>query len=123
MTIEKFVSIVESFDFTVHEYEESGVLCGYELETWTNGGVNMLLFIDCRDCPEVSVEFVVKELESSVNAFSVDEEIDLHRQGEAYRNAFTISESLADFEEYKTRLLDLFEAVKTAHDQCTAQKQ
>lgn len=69
MTIEKFISIVESFGFAVHEYEENGVLCGYELETWTNGGVNMLLFIDCRNCPEVSVEFMIEELESAVCAF------------------------------------------------------
>lgn len=112
MTIEKFVSIVESFDFTVHEYEENEVLRGYELETWTNGGVDMLLFIDCRNCPEVSMKFVVEELESSINAFSVDEEIDIHRQGEDYRNAFTVRESLEDFEEYETRLHELLEAVK-----------
>lgn len=112
MSIEKFVSIAENFNFTVNEYEENKVLRGYELETWTNGGVNMLLFIDCRNCPEVSMEFVVDELESSVNVFSVDEEIDSHRRCEDYRNAFTVRESLEDFEEYETRLHELLEAVK-----------
>lgn len=122
MTIEKFISIVESFDFIVHEYEEDDVLRGYELETWTNGGVDMLLFIDCRNCPEVSVEFVIEELERNICSFSVDEEIDLHRQGKAYRNDFTIRESLEDFEEYEARLGDLLKAVKEAYNQCAAQK-
>lgn len=123
MTIEKFVSIVESFDFIVHEYKENDVLCGYDLETWTNGGVNMLLFIDCRSCPEVSIESVVEELASSINAFSVDEEIERHWQIKSYRDAFTIREALEDFEEYKTRLGELLDAVKTAHNQCATPKQ
>lgn len=117
MTIEKFVSIVESFGFAVHEYEEYEVLRGYELETWTDGGVNMVLFIDCRDYPEVSSEFLIEAMESAICAFSVDEEIDLHRQDEAYRDVFTIRQSLEDFEEYETRLGELLKAVKAAHKQ------
>lgn len=32
--------------------------------------------------------------------FDVEEEIDLHREGESYKRAFTLRQSLNDFEDY-----------------------
>ena len=64
-----------------------------ELETWTSRGVNMRIYLD-KD------KSIIEQLEDYINYFDIDEEIDLHREGGDYRLAFTIKESLNDFEDY-----------------------
>lgn len=64
-----------------------------ELESWTNGGVDMIIYIDTNND-------LIQELENYINNFNIDEEIDLYREGKDYRDNFTISESLKDFEDY-----------------------
>lgn len=76
-----------------------------DLETWTNGGVNMCIYLD-KD------KSVVEQLEDYVNYFDIDEEIDLHREGRDYRLAFTIRESLTDFEDYLEWVKDILKQLK-----------
>lgn len=64
-----------------------------ELESWTNGGVDMIIDIDTNND-------LIEELENYIDNFDIDEEIDLYREGKDYRDNFTISESLKDFEDY-----------------------
>ena len=73
-------------------YEDDNYI---ELESWTNGGVDMLIYID-----KESDKTVVEQLEDFVETFDIDETIDLHRQGQDYKEAFTIRESINDFEAY-----------------------
>ena len=68
---------------------------GAEIETFTNGGVNMIHYLET---------FTPQTFIGMVDDFDVDEEIDLHREGESYRKAFTIRESLKDFEAYHKHL-------------------
>lgn len=89
----------ESESFTVHFCEEGEV----ELETWTQGGVNMVIHLE---------PFTAEEFESYVYDFDVDGEIDLHREGESYKSAFTIRESLEDFESFHGRLKETMERLK-----------
>lgn len=67
----------------------------YELEDWTNGGVNMIIYIDKR-----KKENLKEQLLEYIDNFDIDEVIDLYRQDERYRNDFTIRESLKDFEDW-----------------------
>ena len=80
MTTENLKKFFEEKDFNVHLIEQDGNQCA-EVETWTNGGVNMILWLN---------PFTIEEFKQIVNDFDVDEEIELHRQGQDYRNAFTI---------------------------------
>lgn len=64
-----------------------------ELESWTNGGVDMIIYIDTNND-------LIEELENYIDNFNIDEEIDLYREDKDYRDNFTISESLKDFEDY-----------------------
>ena len=64
-----------------------------ELEQWTNGGVDMVLYFDKE-------QDIIKELERYVDNFDIDEEIDIYRQGEDYREHFTIRQSLEDFDDW-----------------------
>jgi hypothetical protein len=97
MTTENLKNFFEEKDFNVHLNEQDGVQCA-EIETWTNGGVNMIMWLN---------PFTIEEFTQRVDDFDVDEEIELHRQGQDYKNAFTIRESLKDFEDYHNRLKDV----------------
>jgi hypothetical protein len=97
MATKKLKNLFEQNDFKVHLMEQDNVQCA-EIETWTNGGVNMIHFLN---------PFTIEEFEGRVNDFDVDEEIDLHREGNDYKNAFTIRESVEDFEDYHNRLKDV----------------
>lgn len=94
MTTENLKNFFEEKDFNVYLTEQDRNQCA-EVETWTEGGVNMILWLN---------PFTVQEFEKIVNDFDVDEEIDLHRQGQDYKNAFSIKESVKDFEDFHNRL-------------------
>lgn len=99
LTKKELKDFFESQDFNVHDVDKNSV----EIETWTKGGVNMIHFLD---------PISVSEFEEVVNNFDVDEEIDLHRQGKDYKNAFSIRQSLEDFEDYHKRLKETFTLLK-----------
>ena len=80
--------LVELFNINESAY-------GLELESCTDGGVNMLIGID-KD----SDYDLLAQLEQFVENFDIDEEIDIHRQDTDYRRKFTIKESIRDFENW-----------------------
>lgn len=82
-------------------YEENGECVGITMETWTDGGVNMLHLIDGRDRDMDNPYWWKEELQSIYEAFDVDDEIDIHRQDERYRKAFTHRMSVEDFEAHE----------------------
>lgn len=86
-----------------------------ELESWTDGGVDMTIYIGTD-------EDLIQTLKDYVNNFNIDEEIDLYREGKDYREHFTISESLKDFEDYiefiKGIIKQLEESDKTYTNEC-----
>ena len=104
MTTESLKNFFEEKDFNVHLTEQDGNQCA-EVETWTNGGVNMILWLN---------PFSIEEFEQRVNDFDVDEEIELHRQGQDYKNAFTIKESVKDFEDFHIRLKDVLSELQVS---------
>ena len=74
---------------------------GLELESCTDGGVNMLIGID-KD----SDYDLLAQLEQFVENFDIDEEIDIHREDTDYRRNFTIRESINDFENWVDYIRD-----------------
>ena len=90
MENQAFLKQMES-EFSVHEHDDC-----VELETWTEGGVNMIITLNIDKERPYHMQF--KEY---VEDFDVDDAVDLHREDERYRNAFTLRRSLEDFESYK----------------------
>ena len=76
---ESEMEILERYFNIIYEDEFS-----YQMETWTNKGVNMLIDLE-KDGNEL-----LEQLKDYVDNFDIDYEIDLHREGERYRNDFTI---------------------------------
>lgn len=93
-------------------YEEDGECVGIEMEQWTDGGVDMIHLIDGRDRDMNDPDWWKDELESIYEAFDVDEEIDINRQDEKYRSAFTYRQSVEDFEDYDKWLKGIAEQAK-----------
>jgi hypothetical protein len=105
--VQKILDIIEAQGFAVMLYEEKGVVCGAEIEDWTAGGVDMIHFIDLRGKDINNPDDWRDEISDIAANFDVDEEIDLHRESERYRKAFTISASVHDFEAWEERLRKL----------------
>ena len=80
--------LLELFNINESAYE-------LELESWTDGGVDMFISIDKN-----SDNNLVEQLERFVEKFDIDEEIDIHREDAYYRRKFTIKESIRDFENW-----------------------
>ena len=93
-------------------YKENGECVGIEIEQWTDGGVDMIHLIDGRDRDMNDPDWWKDELEAISEAFDVDEEIDINRQDEKYRSAFTYRQSVEDFEEYDKWLKGIAEQAK-----------
>lgn len=104
---------IEAAGIQIHKYEEGKKLCGYELNTYTNGGLNQIVFVDFRDTkknPKKAEDF--KELFlKRVNSIDVDEEVETMRQDKAYRTAFTMREALDDVEAWKKDIVELAESL------------
>lgn len=101
MENKKFIESIGEF-FGVYEDDEI-----VELETWTNGGVNIHIVLR-KDSDKNYLE----QFEDYLKNFDVDEEIEIRRQDEQYRNVFTIRESLQDFEAYKEWLSNVYANIK-----------
>ena len=82
--------ILEKKGFNCHFFTQGNAECA-EIDTHTEGGVNMIYALIPFNCEEF-IEYA--------QDFNIDEEIDIHRKMKGYKEAFTIRESLADFEKY-----------------------
>ena len=104
MKINKKQLSILSSKFSI--YEDNQYLT---LETWTDGGVNMIIYIS-----KTMSDSLVKQFESYIESFDIDEEIDLHRQDNRYRNAFRIVESVNDFSAFIKDMKSILKQLKSA---------
>ena len=94
----------EKMGFAVTVSVEEGIPCA-ELEMWTNRGVDMIITLN---------PFTPKSFIDYANEFDVDREIDLHRQDARYREQFSITQSLDDFTQFQTKLVNIATILKMA---------
>lgn len=83
--------------FKVYESESQ-----FELESWTDGGVDMFIYID-----KESYKKVAEQLKEFIDNFDIDDEIDTYRRDKTYCDAFRITDSVKDFEGYVEFLEDV----------------
>lgn len=113
-TMKKVIETLEQANISVFEYTENKKLCGYELNTYTNAGVNQIIFVDFRNTekdPTKASDFI-ELYNERIDSINVDEEIEINRQSKSYRDNFTLTESLIDFKEWKEELQAVFSTKK-----------
>ena len=108
MSIKNLLAMIEDAGFTIHEYHEDGVLCGYEIETWTDDlGINMVEFLDCRASSYangITPDNIIQELTDAYTCFDVDEQTVTHYHTyDGLRHA-GIARIARDFEAYEKKL-------------------
>jgi hypothetical protein len=104
-TLDEIFDIFGEDDINIDLYHEDEKLCGYELNTYTNGGVNQIIFLDFRDKgnPKNADDFI-KSFSDYIDSIDIDDEIELNRQDKSYKANFTLRQSLKDFEGWKKGL-------------------
>lgn len=108
---------LSEYDYSMHEYTENDKLCGYEMETWTDNGVNMIHFIDCRDYADgVTAANVMDQLKQILSCFDVDEEIHTLMEDKSAREAFSYRQAVHDMEAYEDRLKDTVRTIQDEFD-------
>ena len=80
-----------------------------QLESWTDGGVDMIIYIDKRENADY-----LTQLKNFINNFDIDEEIEIHRENEAYKRDFKITESIEDFESYIEEIKETVKKIEEA---------
>lgn len=112
-TLDQIFDIIESKDISIDKYTESEKLCGYELNTYTNGGVNEIIFIDFRNSdydPTDASDFLTV-FNERINSIDIDDEIENNRQDKSYKEAFSLTQSVEDFTDWKQGLDTLLEEI------------
>jgi hypothetical protein len=112
-TLEEAIGIIEK-SWQIDEYEENDRLCGYELNTYTERGVNEIVFLDFRNknLDPKNLEDFLTEFESFVDDLDIDERINNNMQDAGYRNDFTLSEALEDFTQWKEAMIGLLNKLR-----------
>ena len=100
--VEKLQKFFEEKDFRVHLFTQDKQQCA-EVEKWTDGGVDMNFTL---------MPFTAEQFIERVDDFDIDEEIELHRQDQRYKDAFKISESVKDFTDFHEMLKAVAEELK-----------
>lgn len=97
-----FIDALEhEWDGVIHEHEY-----GFEVGIHTDGGVEMWIVLHKDHSGSLEEQF-----NEYIENFDIDEEIELHRQDEHYKNVFTIRESLNDFEVHQQYLHEVSRSV------------
>jgi hypothetical protein len=95
---------------TVYAYKEKNKLCGYELNTYTDAGVNQILFIDFRDSemnPKNASHFI-ELFNERVNDIDINEEMKVHSEDKRYMQEIGYEVGIQDFKDWKANLQNIF---------------
>ena len=107
---QKVFRILMDQGITINPYKEDNIIKGYELNTYTDNGVNEIIFIDLKDFerPINGAQFV-EIYNKTIKEIDIDERIDLNRMGSIdYLNTFSLEDSIKDFKAWHTKLLNMF---------------
>lgn len=112
-TLKQIFNILQNNEISINNYTEDDKLCGYELNTYTEAGVNQIIFLDFRDNgkPKNANDFIEK-LSERIDGIDIDDEIEMNRQDKNYKENFTLRESLTDFEDWKEGLEEIVKEIK-----------
>ena len=97
-------------NITVGIYKENNKICGYELNTYTDAGVNQIIFIDFRDTEmnPKNVKHFIELFNERVNDIDIDDEIRLLINDKRYMQEIGLTVGLQDLKDWKANLQSIF---------------
>jgi hypothetical protein len=110
LAIKAAIQRLENANIQVHEYKEKNKLCGYELNTYTDCGVNQIVFVDFRDTemnPKSGKDFL-ELYNERVKDIDIEEEIGYLRQDKSYMANIGTEVGIQDLKDWKENLLNIF---------------
>lgn len=110
LTINQIIDKLENANIQVGEYKEDNKICGYELNTYTDCGVNQLIFLDFRNRklnPKKAKDFI-QVFNERVNDIDINEEIRLHSEDKRYIQEIGYEVGIQDFKDWKENLQQVF---------------
>lgn len=113
-TLQQIFDRLEESNINIYEYKEGKNICGYELNTYTDAGVNQILFIDFRDTglnPKKANDFL-KLWNDRIESIDIDEELRIHLEDKRYRNEIGAVIGAQDFKDWKLNLQSIFSTKK-----------
>lgn len=124
MPLDKMLDKLDDLNFNITEVKENDKLCGYEMETWTDNGINMIHFIDCRDYEDgIIAENVLDQLKQISANFDVDDEVYKLMESELARKEFSYRNAVDDFEAYENRLHNAVCYVQELYDKYNTEEE
>lgn len=108
LTIKQIIEKLENANIQVSEYKEGKKLCGYELNTYTDCGVNQIVFVDFRDTDKnpKSGKYFIELYNERVNDIDIDEEMRIHSEDKRYMREIGYEVGIQDFKDWKENLLN-----------------
>ena len=109
-SISKIIEKLNSLEIEVYECIEENKLCGYELSTYTNAGVNQILFIDFRGTqynPKNPNHFI-HLFNERVSSIDINEELRYLLNDNSYLNNIGAELGVQDLIEWKKNLENIF---------------
>ncbi|MFK5981501.1 MAG: hypothetical protein QM499_01205 [Flavobacteriaceae bacterium] len=109
-TLEQIIDKLENSNISIDKYSEDNILCGYELNTYTDCGVNQIVFLDFRNTGLIptNAEDFLKVYQERIESIDIDEEIELNRQDTSYKANFSLTVAFEDFKDWKENLQNIF---------------
>jgi ElaB/YqjD/DUF883 family membrane-anchored ribosome-binding protein len=108
--VNQIIERLNECGITVYNYKENNKLLGYELNTYTDAGVNQILFIDFRDSelnPKNAKHFI-ELFNERVNEVDIDDEIKNLINDERYMEEIGLTVGLQDLKDWKRNLQNIF---------------
>jgi len=108
--VNQVIEKLNEHGITVYTYKENNKLCGYELNTYTDAGVNQILFIDFRDSemnPKNASHFI-ELFNKRVSDIDIDEEIKNIINDKRYMQEIGLTVGLQDLKDWKANLQNIF---------------
>lgn len=108
--IKAVIARLENSNIQVAELKESGKSIGYELDTYTDCGVNQIVFIDFRDTDKktTSGKDFIQLYNERVKGIDIEEEIGYLLEDKRYMQEIGIEVGIQDLKDWKENLLNIF---------------
>jgi len=117
--INQIIEKLNECNISVDTYKEENKLCGYELNTYTDAGVNQILFIDFRDTDKnpKNAKHFIELFNERVNDIDIDEEIKCLIEDKRYMQEIGLTVGVQDLKDWKANLQNIFTESKKAPQQ------